>query len=366
MKNRILALLLALCLCLVLAAGCGKQEEAEPTEQPSEPEEFLEPTELENETTEPTEPSDEAETDTPESSEDEAPAQIYRFAGSEEAAELLLAERDYYEGLNQNDLNYRLQKQDATLEELEAYVRTQTLDFTDEEKTAIDEEMAWFLDACESRGYDLPALQGVVFAKTTMHEESDAGAYTHGTKVFFGEVIMRYATDERQNYREYFRSVFVHELFHCLTRNNPDFRRDMYALLGFTVVDEDFDFAPKIAEAIISNPDVEHHNSYAAFDIGGERINCTVVFTSKPFEQPGDSFFDDMRTGLVPIDDTSVMYDSDEAANFWDVFGRNTDYVIDPEETLADNFALAVVYGPNSAWPTPELIDAIDACLKGR
>ena len=67
---------------------------------------------------------------------------------------------------------------------------------------------------------------------------------------------------------------------------------------------------------IISNPDVEHHNSYAAFDINGEMKNCTVIFTTEPFRKPGDMFFDHMVTGLVPIDDLGTLYTKEDAANF--------------------------------------------------
>ena len=140
----------------------------------------------------------------------------------------------------------------------------------------------------------------------------------------------------------------------------------MYGMLGFKVVDEDFDFAPAIREIIISNPDVGHHNSYAAFEINGEMKNCAVIFTTgRPFEQPGDNFFDSMVTGLVPIDDLATMYTSEEAANFWEVFGRNTSYVIDPEETLADNFAYTLADPlEDKDYPSPEIIRAIDAYLK--
>ena len=70
-------------------------------------------------------------------------------------------------------------------------------------------------------------------------------------------------------------------------------------------------------------------------------------------------------TGLVPIDDMTTMYTADEAANFWDVFGRNTDYVIDPEEVMADNFSYAMIYGPDGKdYETPEIIQAIDKLLK--
>ena len=75
--------------------------------------------------------------------------------------------------------------------------------------------------------------------------------------------------------------------------------------------------------------------------------------------------FDGMVTGLVPIDDMTTMYTSDDAANFLDVFGENTDYVIDPEETLADNFAYLMIYGLDGReYRTPEIVQAIDALLK--
>ena len=290
----------------------------------------------------------------------------YRFADAEEAAELLLGNRDYYDNLTQNDLNFRLQKLDATLEELEAFAAGETLDYTDAEKARIDQSMALIRKNCAEWGYALPPMDDIVFAKTTMHEECDAGAYTHGTQIYLGEHMMKYGSDEDPEVQKIFDTIVAHELFHCLTRNHPDFRAAMYAILGFTVVDEDYVFAPEIRETIIANPDVGHHNSYAAFDINGQMTNCVVVFTTrKPFAEAGDSFFDGMVTGLVPIDDLSTLYTADDAANFWDVFGRNTDYVIDPEETLADNFADTIICGPEGkAYNSPEIIEAIDALLK--
>ena len=81
--------------------------------------------------------------------------------------------------------------------------------------------------------------------------------------------------------------------------------------------------------------------------------------------QPGDMFFAYGATGLVPVDEPDTLYFSTDAANFDDVFGRNTGYVIDPEETLADNFAYALVYGPEGReYPNPEIINAILDYLK--
>lgn len=283
----------------------------------------------------------------------------FRFADAKEAAELLLSNRDYYDNLNQMDLDYRMQKKGATLAELEAHAAKQTRDFTPEEKDILTGIMAEIEQNCRLRGYTLPVMDNIVFAQTTMHEECDAMGYTHGTQIYLGEAFF-----EQDHANMLY--VAAHEVFHCLTRNDPDFREAMYRILGFTVVEKDFDFGPKVRNAMISNPDVEHHNSYASFSIGGKMMDCAVVFTTRqPFKKPGDSFFTDMMTGLVPIDDLSFMYDSNEASNFWDVFGRNTAYVIDPEETLADNFALTVLYGPEGLeYSTPEIIRAIDTFLR--
>ena len=57
--------------------------------------------------------------------------------------------------------------------------------------------------------------------------------------------------------------VFWHEIFHCLTRCNPDFRAEMYKLIHFTVQEKEYSLPPSVFEYHISNPDVEHHNSYA-------------------------------------------------------------------------------------------------------
>ena len=290
----------------------------------------------------------------------------YRYVEAGEAAQLLLSNRDYYDNLTQNDLNFRLQKLDATLPELETFAAAQTRDFTDAEKARIDQSMAAIQSLCEAQGYALPPMDDIVFAKTTMAEECYAAAYTHGTQIYMGEAMCDYYLSDAEAKQEGFDVIVAHELFHCLTRAHPDFRAAMYGILGFTVVDSDYEFAPEIRERMISNPDVEHHNAYAAFEIDGRSIDCVALFTtSKPFEKVGDSFFDGMVTGLVPIGDMTTMYTSDDAANFLEVFGENTDYVIDPEETLADNFAYLMIYGlDGKAYKTPEIIQAIDALLK--
>ena len=68
---------------------------------------------------------------------------------------------------------------------------------------------------------------------------------------------------------------------------------------------------------------------------------------------------------LVPIDALDTYYLVEEASDFWDVVGRNTDYVTAPEECMADNFGNALVYGlDGKEYQTPELIANIINALR--
>ena len=66
-----------------------------------------------------------------------------------------------------------------------------------------------------------------MFAKTTMAEENGAGGYTHATQIYLGDNVMAFALSDNQDAQAYFKEILVHELFHCLTRNHPDFRAKM-------------------------------------------------------------------------------------------------------------------------------------------
>ena len=99
----------------------------------------------------------------------------YRFADADEGAKLLLSNREYYENLTLDDLRFRLQKTDVTLGEMETFAAAQTRDYSEAERAAVDGAMARIEQLCVERGCALPATDGIVFVKTTMAEENDAG-----------------------------------------------------------------------------------------------------------------------------------------------------------------------------------------------
>lgn len=292
----------------------------------------------------------------------------YRFADREEGMEFLMACEAYYDGFSANDLAYRMQRRDADMEDYKAFAREQVCGFTDAEKALIDVYMQKIEQKIADNGYHLPELDEIVFICTTEKEECGASAYTHGTQIYLGKELLDSFVGTG-GYAPNLEYLLAHEIFHCLTRSSPGFRADMYRIIHFTVQEEEFEIPPSVMEYYISNPDVEHHNAYAGFIINGEPVNCFIALvTRKHFENAGESFFDTATAALVPVDGTDAYYYPEDASNYDDIFGRNTDYTIDPEECMADNFGFLIAFGAEGprgdGYRTPEIIDAIREYLR--
>jgi hypothetical protein len=309
-----------------------------------------------------------ADTSNPEGSGKDAAVLNYRIADKNEGARLMLSNDAYYDGMTQNDLDFKMQKKDATMGEYKAFAKKQVIDFTDEQKSIIKEHMERISKVIAEKGYNIPELEEIVFINTTMNEEYGAAAYTHGTQIYIsGDYISRMEKEKKG--KEFLDFMFSHELFHCMTRCNSEFRSEMYGIIHFNIQNEDYKLPPSVKEYLISNPDVEHHNSFATFMIKGKPVDCfTALVTTRHFKKKGDSFFDCSTTALVPVDGRDTYYTPEDAENFDKVFGKNTDYVIDPEECMADNFGYLIAYGmkgpEGKGYPNPEIISSIEEILK--
>ena len=297
----------------------------------------------------------------------------YHCATKAEGQELMGANTDYYNSLTQMDLDWRMRKTGTTREELIDFAKSCVQEFTEEDKASIAKTIAAIEQKLHKMGANLPfPKDDIVFVKTNMQEEGGAGGYTHKTEIYLDTAFLEWANSDSTSLLNRLGFLVAHELFHCLTRNSPDFRRGMYNLIGFTVMEKDHVFAPAIQQKILTNPDVEHIDNYAEFTINGVKRKCElIVLYTHSWEEAvakvGESkatFFDFNQSVLVPIDKPDTYYPISEASDFWDIVGQNTPYVLAPEECLADNFAMAVLSGSEAKFKSQKLIDDIISFLK--
>ena len=284
-----------------------------------------------------------------------------RFASVEEGRQLMRDRTLFHDQINEKALEFFLQKKGGTLEEYIDYSAEQVLALTPEEEQRVNDAMAWLKDLLERHGLRLPDPGPITFVKTTGQDALGAG-YTSEGIIFLPEFVYSAQTYPEDGFREF----VMHEVSHCLSRLFPEYRAALYDLIHFTVLEQDIDVPEEIREQIIANPDVEHHNSYATFTIDGEKRDCYLVFlTDSVFEKAGDSFFDGMYSGVVPLDGSRI-YRVDEVDDFWEVVGRNTNYVEDPEELMATNFAYAITHLDEGfeGFNSPEILEGIVTFLR--
>ena len=292
----------------------------------------------------------------------------HRYASSQEGKRLILSNTDYYSGFTRNDIEFRLKRSGATIDELLQVSTDEIRDYYFFEKYFIDHEIAKMALKLAWNNYVLPETEQIVFIKSDMSVEMGNSGYTHGTQIYLnsGFVTIYSLMNIIPGFSEYFDELLWHEYFHCLSRCNPDFRAKMYSLIHFTLADSDFELPPSVLERYLNNPDVEHHDAYATFVIDGKKVDCFTAWITTMDYEKAQFEEDSCRTvALVPIDGSDVYYSREQASNFDDVFGTNTRYVTDPEECMADNFAYAMLYGIKGRdYPNPEIIQGVIDELK--
>lgn len=284
----------------------------------------------------------------------------FKFADKKQANKVLAVSDKYIENLGKFDLEARVGKKHATRKELLDKIENNTRDFTEAEKDSVSKAFGILSNCIEGKNIKLPLPKELLLIKTTMEEEGGAAAYTRGDVICIGEGYLKKISTPR------LAKLLAHELFHVLTRDNKDFRKSMYEIIGFNILDKEFKFADDVKDKFISNPDVNSYDNYAMLNVEGETRPCTmIIYSDKDYD--GGSFFDYVHIGLVPLDNNfepiinsghTVIYDLDDASDFYSKVGRNTGYVINPEECLADNFSMALC-GTSGKIPNPEILDKI-------
>ena len=291
----------------------------------------------------------------------------YRFATQEEGRQLKMSKTSYLNSQTQNDIDWKLGSTGKSVDEFKVISSEQIMDFTEAEKKALGKTMDFIEARCSELGFRLPVRHEIVFIKTKMDDEGHMGGYTLKNEIYLSEFdterfARAYQGDPSldADYREYrvhiSRELVSHELFHTITRNDADFRQLMYSLVGTTVMDHNLQFGPTVQRMLVNNPDVERYDNYGEFTINGQKRRCTLItvysgtFAEAVATNPEAEFYLGLRPVLVPVDDTDIMIPIEESTDFFDIMGRNTDYVLAVEECLAVNFSYLIAYGFNGRY----------------
>ena len=203
--------------------------------------------------------------------------------------------------------------------------------------------------------------------KTTGREESSA-PHCRGKAIVFPESSLSRDEDNLKR-------LVLHELFHILSRHSPELRKDLYKIVGYRET-APIPLPNSLAARKITNPDAPQINCVIRIDVEETPVDVTPVLISKlsdyetlaertlfsellfrlmVVEQEGD------RWKPVLADESPVLIDPATSKSFHRQIGRNTGYIIHPEEIMADNFVHLLLETPE--LPDPQILEQMREVL---
>jgi hypothetical protein len=291
---------------------------------------------------------------------------VVKLVEGNRAKELIMTPDTYTSVFSKFDIKSKSENTDAsTVDDYMKFASKQIVGWTADEKKSFKKIVESVSKKISKLGLKLKMPAEIEIIKTTMAEEGGADGYTRGAYICLGEkdVDGKYETLEK---------LFIHELFHVLSRFDNDMREKVYNVFGFKKCNE-VSYPTEIAELRISNPDAPHNNFYITVESEGKPVDAMLIlYADKPYD--GGSFFTYLRLGMLAVegdemnkkpvykDGKPLILELNNVKGFFKQVGKNTNYIIHAEEMSAEQFVMLL--NETKDLPNPELIEAMKNAMK--
>jgi hypothetical protein len=292
-----------------------------------------------------------------------------RFASEAEASSLLGAADDFTSMQTAFDRGVRMQTIDPVTEsDFLAFAAQQARVWTPDEEGAWQESAAALAEALDGLQLSLPPE--ILFVKSTGAEEFGK-PYTRGAAIVMPESFLDIPADFRY-------LITAHELLHIATRFAPELRDELFPVFDFSAFGG-VQYPVSLDDRRLTNPDAFSLDHWTTVVAGTEHDVVPMLHSTEPVEvamtkaNPQD-FVQillvevDVATATVvemlgqPVTFDAAMTDYSQSFNTGTV---NTDYIVHPEEMVADNFAALLQRRAGMPFEAtkPELLDALEEAL---
>jgi hypothetical protein len=294
----------------------------------------------------------------------EAEATEFKFASVEQGRALLLGEDAWFAGLGSAEIAIRMGSPvpDKTADDLRDFYSEGILAWTEQEIGSQKAVIAGQGEMLARWGHLLPGT--VWFVKMSGRVEGGM-PHTRGNAIFLPEPGGEAST-----------GLFLHELFHVLSRAQASRHDALYDIVGFKPCKlEETDW---MMRRRLSNPDVPRGAWYLDVegpDVEGPDVEGRDADAVMPWLHAAHDAFDEgvhggfgghFGFGLLSVivsegkcgprqseTGVPVILSPGDVPGFAAAIGRNTGYIIHPEEVLADNFIFLVT--GRTELPNPEI-----------
>lgn len=246
----------------------------------------------------------------------------------------------------------------VVLEQYKTSLEYSILPFSDTEKDFIETA---FKNIYTQSAFDISKLMDIPVSllKVSGMHYGDGAYYTREGTIVIPQSELKFPDQSD------FEEVMIHELFHIYSRYHPEKRKALYELIGFQDIG-DIRFLKMntaLRERILLNPDgVDYAYAIKLEDKGESFLAIPLIRSTKlSFDSEQPDFFNYLQfelykiqpplSRLIKVESTNTgesLIQFNEYPSFAEQIGDNTDYIIHPDEVLADNFVLLLK--GESAW----------------
>jgi hypothetical protein len=296
------------------------------------------------------------------------PDAIVRFATALEGQAALTADDAFTANLSRFDLQCRMKtSKEVDLADWKSFVREHVREWEKDEQDAVIES----IERLSKRltGFRLPLPPKILLIRTSGEEEAGA-AYTRGAAIALPtKKVARSPADLDR--------LLAHELFHLISRQDGAVRARLYRLIGFEPCDP-IELPPSLAPRRITNPDAPLID--CTIDLVGSDgktyTSAPILYASIKDYDPagGKTLFQHLTFRLLVVErkggrwqpllfkNEPVVIDPRKEPVFFEKVGKNTNYIIHPDEILADNFVRLVM--EDKDVETPRVVEEMRSVLK--
>jgi hypothetical protein len=292
---------------------------------------------------------------------------VIQFADERRSAMDLSAIDSFIKSLSPFDRAARMQTDKSmSQDQFVSFVSAQALPWKPEDTSRFAPIIGSISNKIAPFALNLP--EKIFLVKTTGKEEGQAAYCRKSDVIVLPQSKLNGASEKLEG-------TLIHELFHILSRNNPKLRDSLYEIVGFKAC-SDIELPEPLQSRKISNPDAPTIGHYIEVAVGDKTVPAVPILYSNQAKYDaasGKTFFAYLTFRLLVIErkeerwrpqyleNQPWLLDVSEVKGFHEQIGRNTSYIIHPEELLADNF-VHLINGKRDL-PTPQIIDKMRKLL---
>lgn len=237
-------------------------------------------------------------------------------------------------------------KRDSVLAVYKKFLQDDVQEFLSKEADLLKKTMQKALDLCAQLNPKLPLPAEIQLIKARSSNYGPSVFYTRDNCIIVPANMVADGAKDEELLR-----VLVHEIFHLYSRHNPDKRKALYELLGYRKLDK-IELSPFLQERVLYNPDAVDIAYGITLKNGiDSSFTAIPVIYSKFGRVDLGGFFQHLvfqlfevkeENGVWRVMHPDVGIQPEDAKGFYEKIGRNTSYIIHPEEVAADNFQMLV------------------------